>query len=857
MFQILLGRCARVVASTLLLSSLLTACGGGGGGGGSSPSKAPVSLESSQITSSVAYQQRGYLNLKATVTDPSAFDGAQVFLYLVDPEGLVEVGSLSVQQIDSKTYGVGFNTRWDLAPGHYQGNWQLRLCKDSACKAEFPGSPLSLSYDITVANGPLSLSSTVVDFYSDFADANTSKTFDFYVNATSTWTMSSGAGWLKVGSANGKGNTKVAVTVDTTGMAVGRYKSSVTVTGSDGQTASKPFELEVRAKTLYVDGPARSWNVVNGSDMVGLAFGIASISSSPLQWMATTSTSWLTLLGSKGQTPGTLTMMANLGSMAAGVYNGTVIVSSSGVADLVIPIQMNLSKATLTPLQSSVTLGGADGRMGFDIQSMAFALNTGNNPWPWKVTEAPEWVKLDITEGTVGPNIAWLRVSNRPELLQAGTTKGTIKIEARVAGDVVSTTVDVVAHVDPRRLLPSAWGVGFSSTPNGQVLTRNLSVRDSFGGNVGWTASSSAEWLQVTASGSTGENTSLVLRADPNGLSDKSLNEATVTLSTVVSGVAPVKVRVAFWKDATGLSAARSLPVSYSFVQADPIRPHVYVHNGGSSIDVYHAYTGEKLRSFSGLGATLASMTVEPDGSRLFAVDTANRRVAVVNLESNAAQSPWAYGGAVNSMTVPMSVRVDGVSLLLLGDGEVLREGQSLPKMMQDGGALAASADGRVLVRHVQGSSPSSTARYLMSYSMLNGGVFKLSAQGSNWSMGDAANGRDVAVSADGLTTVTASGYPYACARGNADLNLLGLLPGGDAYPNNAELLSDGRWVCGASVTSGLYDVWVYGATGLLEEKFRLGANLLDRQLVATPDGRILIGLAGGAKLVFQPLTPR
>jgi hypothetical protein len=91
-----------------------------------------------------------------------------------------------------------------------------------------------------------------------------------------------------------------------------------------------------------------------------------------------------------------------------------------------------------------------------------------------------------------------------------------VQVSAQVNGDALSHAVTVNVNADQRRLLASEWGVAFSTSPLGTTVSRTVTVRENFGGPVGWTASSDAAWLQVTAGGNTSSGaSSLVLTADP------------------------------------------------------------------------------------------------------------------------------------------------------------------------------------------------------------------------------------------------------------------------------------------------------------------------------------------------------
>ena len=172
-----------------------------------------------------------------------------------------------------------------------------------------------------------------------------------------------------------------------------------------------------------------------------------------------------------------------------------------------------------------------------------------------------------------------------------------------------------------RQLLPSEWGIGFASMPGGSVLTRTLRVTDNFEGALPWTATSSAPWLSVTGSGTTGTGPGLVLTANPQLTAMGAVSYATVTLKTSNPDVAAAVINVGLWRSDEGLTTTVTLPTAYTSVVADKIRPYVYAHNGGTSIDIYNAHLGTKVGTIANIGAALSGMTVAPDGSLLYALD--------------------------------------------------------------------------------------------------------------------------------------------------------------------------------------------------------------------------------------------
>jgi hypothetical protein len=298
----------------------------------------------------------------------------------------------------------------------------------------------------------------------------------------------------------------------------------------------------------------------------------------------------------------------------------------------------------------------------------------------------------------------------------------------------------------------------------------------------------------------------------------------------------------------------------YQALRADPIRPHLYLHDGGGSIEVYHVHTATRLATWSGLAPALGAIALSPDGSRLYAMDIGARQALVIDPSSGQVTARWNLGDATQAGDDATVARVNGVDVLVVGRGQMLREGRILTALGAGLGgspAWTASADGRRLASIDAGVSPASTSLLGLDYTEVGGGQLRVTERFSSSFLLGASNGRDVALNGDGSALVQASGAPYACPITDGNLQSARFLPGGTAYPNNAEALAHGGWVCGASVWYDPTDIWVYDAAGNLLKTFRAGGyaqNTESRSLVASPDARMLAVLTEIPTLVLLPL---
>jgi hypothetical protein len=177
-------------------------------------------------------------------------------------------------------------------------------------------------------------------------------------------------------------------------------------------------------------------------------------------------------------------------------------------------------------------------------------------------------------------------------------------------------------------LYASDDGIAFTSLPSYNRLTQTVTIMAGNRAAPGeWSASSDQSWLTVTPL-SDGE---LQLTADPAGLAADALYYATVSVaqSSGADQHAPASIRVALWVGSQDAAATATLPTSASEMAADPLRPYVYVNNGGSSIDIYNIYTQTLVDSIPTELTGYEDLRVSTDGSFLFAGGQALHRIAL------------------------------------------------------------------------------------------------------------------------------------------------------------------------------------------------------------------------------------
>jgi uncharacterized protein (TIGR03437 family) len=182
----------------------------------------------------------------------------------------------------------------------------------------------------------------------------------------SAWSLTSTAPWLRPTLTSGTLTATLSVAAVSAGMAAGNYSGSLRVTAG-GVTRDVPVQLEVTSEPrLQLDPASISLTSPRAVRLeTCAAVRIGSFGNAPVDWTASASESWLSLLPGSGQAPGTAFVCAVAGDLAVGNYAGSVTIAHRGpnspqriaVAFRVTPsaaVNRAVSGATFTPDQPIV-----------------------------------------------------------------------------------------------------------------------------------------------------------------------------------------------------------------------------------------------------------------------------------------------------------------------------------------------------------------------------------------------------------------------------------------------------------------------------------------------------------------------
>lgn len=213
----------------------------------------------------------------------------------------------------------------------------------------FTVSPASMNYTGTVG-GP--------NVVAGLAIANSG-------TAAMTVTWSDNIGWLvatsgdSVAVASG-GTASITHTASPAGLAAGKYSGTATVSGG-GVTKQIPVTLTLTSSssttpTTISLGPANLAfsGTVGAANPAAQNFTVTKAGSGAITWTASDNAAWLTLSPSTGTGTAAATASVNLSGLAAGTYNATINVASTGTSNT--PQSIPVSLTVLTSTAGSATL---------------------------------------------------------------------------------------------------------------------------------------------------------------------------------------------------------------------------------------------------------------------------------------------------------------------------------------------------------------------------------------------------------------------------------------------------------------------------------------------------------------------
>lgn len=281
--------------------------------------------------------------------------------------------------------------------------------------------------------------------------------------ATSTVTSPTGGKWLSITPASGTGEGTISIKADPTGLSAGMYSGTVTVkAGSDTAQALVFLRIVGPDKPVVVVSPrAITFTATGGTASPASRTINVSSKATGLTYAATASTAkggdWLKITGASGAVPGTITATATPGTLAPGVYTGSIAVKISGA-----------TQETKNVTVALKVFGPNDAaRLEVEPAAVAFtAVKGGSNPSAKTVKLEPEgitslawtaaattasggsWLSVSPTSGTTTATAnSSLSISVTLGTLNTGNYTGTVVVTPAASSNVPPVSIRVMLVV--------------------------------------------------------------------------------------------------------------------------------------------------------------------------------------------------------------------------------------------------------------------------------------------------------------------------------------------------------------------------------------------------------------------------
>ncbi|MBY0506120.1 MAG: hypothetical protein K2X03_19545 [Bryobacteraceae bacterium] len=345
--------------------------------------------------------------------------------------------------------------------------------------------------------------------------------------------------------------TNLTVTANPGSLSAGTYTATLSISSNGLSTVNIPVTLVVSAPpnftvstnslTINVQpGTTASRTVtVNTSTGASVGYNVTTAYVSP------STGNWLTVGGSSGSTPGSITVGVSPGSLSVGNYTGTVTIASTtpGVPQQVINVTMvvtNSQIVTFSPASLSFSFVGGGGQP--STQFVQLGLTPATPVQTATVGAVPDiagqnWLTASLSSpnGTQITGNAAAVVNVNPTGLANGTYTG--KVQVNVAGSVANALVEIPVSLTVTGVTGgSTGGGGTGSTTlllSQSPVNFNLSTSGSFDQILTLTSSSStaityslsntAPWLNILNPNGTTTG-SVTLRASSTNLAAGTYN---------------------------------------------------------------------------------------------------------------------------------------------------------------------------------------------------------------------------------------------------------------------------------------------------------------------------------------------
>ncbi|HOX05006.1 MAG TPA: Ig-like domain-containing protein, partial [Planctomycetota bacterium] len=401
---------------------------------------------------------------------------------------------------ETDTITVSYDTA-GMAPGTYDATITVT-------SPEADNGPLTIAVTLTVAGPHLMLSTaTLSPTCTQGANAaDQAFTVRNSGGATLNYTISDDVAWLACDPISGDSTGEVdSITVhyDAGALAPGTYNAVITVTSADADNSPRTIAVTLTVTTphMVLNKTTLSQSCLQGADATAQTFTVRNSSPGTMNYTVSDDAGWLACTPDSGDSAGeadTITVSYDTDALAPGTYNATITVAAASadnspqtiaVTLTVVGPHLVLNKTTLDP---TCLVGANPAATTFTV------CNFGGGTMAYTISDDVAWLACDPTSGDSAGETDTIAVTYDASALTAGTYEATITVTAPDADNsprLIAVTL-TVAQPPAIGLAPAA--LSYTATVGLNPASQAVSVTNSGGTTLAWTASGNKPWLQVS-----------------------------------------------------------------------------------------------------------------------------------------------------------------------------------------------------------------------------------------------------------------------------------------------------------------------------------------------------------------------
>jgi hypothetical protein len=333
-------------------------------------------------------------------------------------------------------------------------------------------------------------------------------------------------------------------------------------------------------------------------------------------WIASKDKGWLSIDPNNGESPATMTVSMDAHGLAPGTYEGNVTVRATGAEDSVktVSVTFVVQRAGLIVTPGAIT-HGTNVNSNESWNDQLSISNSGNGLLVWTASDNRPWITLGTVAGT-GSGTVPVTISSAG--LSSGTYNGEIVITAPGA-EGSPERVEVTLNVFEPGLSVTPGSLHDSVTAaSGAPVTKTLSIGNTGGGSITWTATNSRPWVSLSASaGSAPPSSNVTVTLNPAGLAPGTHRDTIVVISPqATNGSVRVPVQLDIVQPVLSVDPDA---ISDAVVFGDPTKQthSLAITNGGRGEFSWSATKDADwigLSATSGGGAATITVTLDPAG---------------------------------------------------------------------------------------------------------------------------------------------------------------------------------------------------------------------------------------------------